>query len=121
MEAFRYAPEKVNFGDPKIRIKSISCGAYTSYALAEDGILFSWGSNFMGEMGIGDQAAYHLTCNFPLQVDMQPFAGDAITKVHAFQGQIAFAQTENGHIYFWGNDGSPLTYQVRHRFPLIMP
>lgn len=37
----------------KVRIESIACGYNHSLALTPNGLLFSWGFNFFGELGIG--------------------------------------------------------------------
>ncbi len=49
---FQLAPMKVNgFNDEKV--SAISCGSYHSLALTESGLVFSWGSNGRGQLGIG--------------------------------------------------------------------
>ncbi len=47
------SPIKLNFFDTK-RIKMISCGFNHSLALTENGQVFSWGPNLVGQLGIGD-------------------------------------------------------------------
>jgi hypothetical protein len=47
------SPTKLNFFDTK-RIKMISCGFNHSLALTENGQVFSWGRNLVGQLGIGD-------------------------------------------------------------------
>lgn len=38
----------------KRRFQQISCGSEHSFALSEEGELFSWGLNFKGQLGLGD-------------------------------------------------------------------
>lgn len=37
----------------KVKVSNIACGWYHSLATTQNGLLFAWGFNFFGELGIG--------------------------------------------------------------------
>ncbi|BET02222.1 Regulator of chromosome condensation (RCC1) repeat [Nesidiocoris tenuis] len=71
-------PKKVDFG-PNKKIVDISCGSFTSFALADDGILYSWG---MGSsmLGVGGEETDLWT---PTQVKGKQLQGKKIVRVES--------------------------------------
>ena len=72
-----------------VEVKSISCGAWHSMALTEEGLLYAWGSNRYGQLGFGDK----ITRDAPSVVPKS--------------GEVAFQQASAGtqHTVMLAKDG----------------
>lgn len=85
-------------------IVQISAGKLHSYALTDDGRLFSWGQGEFGRLGNGlssDQVE-------PFPIDPSMFFGEKVTAIRS-GAMFGIALTENGHVYSWGrNDHAQL-------------
>lgn len=68
--------------------------------LGQDGVLYSYGDNFYGQLGNATSRPY-----FPTAVSLGPLAGKAIAQVCA-AAKSSFALTIDGGIYAWGWNGN---------------
>ncbi|KAM7380411.1 hypothetical protein PAMP_003712 [Pampus punctatissimus] len=94
-------------------IKMLSAGCNTSAALTEDGRLFMWGDNSVGQIGLGDEAF----AAEPREVNI----GEAVTWVSCGYHHSAFV-TVNGDLYTFGESangrlGLQVGQLVNHRVP----
>ena len=73
--------------------RSISAGSYAFYALTDSGRLYSWGSNFYGQLGVGET-----------QYESNPDPLFVMEHVASVSGghTNAFAVTTDGKLYGWG-------------------
>lgn len=85
-------PYRVSFEE---EIIAVATGRCVSYALTKDGILYAWGDNSWGQLGIGDPGVMHSST--PLQVAIPE------TVVMIVSGDYhAYALSESGKLYGWG-------------------
>ena len=70
-------------------------------AAAAAGVLYAWGSNEFGELGIGPPATAPTSSAIPLQVSLP--AGVAATAVSA-AGYTVLALGSDGNVYAWGDN-----------------
>ena len=80
-------------------IKQISCGGTQTFALANDGTLYAWGTNGNGQLGVGDTTARY----YPTVV---PYTGEAISKVYAVHKHSLLCTVTNGYVYACGENQS---------------
>jgi alpha-tubulin suppressor-like RCC1 family protein len=86
-----------------VTITQIAAGWQSGYALANNGTLYAWGTNFRGQLGDGTTTAR----NQPVAVDLSALgAGVVLTRIVA-GGFDAYALSSDGAAYAWGlgNDG----------------
>jgi alpha-tubulin suppressor-like RCC1 family protein/phosphodiesterase/alkaline phosphatase D-like protein len=83
------------------RITAIGAGYDYSLALCADGTLVAWGSNFSGQLGVGDFSNRSL----PVQVDLTAAAGQPVVSFAACATHI-LALTADGTLLAWGNDSN---------------
>ena len=79
-----------------VRIKQVAVGWNHSLAITPNGLLFAWGFNFHGELGIGTRA----DSGKPKDVNM---LGCKVTQVSAGQFHSA-AVTSTGRLFTWGHN-----------------
>lgn len=89
-------PQKVPF---ERRIVAVATGRGVSYALDENGTLYSFGANDVGQLGIGRSEV--VTSSTPVQV-----AVPGRVKMIASGDFHALALTEDGTLYGWGRNSS---------------
>ena len=89
-------PFKVDFDK---RIIAIATGRGVSYTLDEDGVLYSFGANDVGQLGVGDRNI--ITSSAPLKV-----AIDKKVKMVVSGNFHAYAITEDDTLYGWGRNSS---------------
>uniref|UniRef100_A0A8C2WP24 RCC1-like domain-containing protein n=1 Tax=Cyclopterus lumpus TaxID=8103 RepID=A0A8C2WP24_CYCLU len=94
-------------------IKMLSAGCNTSAALTEDGRLFMWGDNAVGQIGLGDEEF----AAEPTEVDV----GEAVTWVSCGYHHSAFV-TADGDLYTFGDSangrlGLQVEQLANHRVP----
>jgi RHS repeat-associated protein len=87
-------------------IIAVAEGDSTSYALGQDGTVWSWGDNGHGQLGIGTSTGGSL---FPVHVVAPSGTGnlDGIVEVAAGTGQV-LALKSNGTVFAWGDGGGDL-------------
>lgn len=88
------SPVKVD-GIP-LKVKQIALGNYHSLAVTEDGVMFAWGDNERGQLGIGTFGGYK---NSPIQV----LNIDCVAKAAA-GAYDSMAIIENGLVKSWGHN-----------------
>ena len=86
-----YVPQKVDISP----IQQISCGGYFNICLSEDGDLFSFGANYFGQLGQGNNEDY----NYPHKMDSLP----DIDFIEC-GGDHSICKTLNNDIYVWGSN-----------------
>jgi alpha-tubulin suppressor-like RCC1 family protein len=93
-------------------VTSMAIGNSTSYAIAADNTLHSWGSNGLGALGTGLTTPTESLV--PTAADMLPFAGKTLSQVTA--GSLCAAvRTTAGEVFSWGQNGSG---QLGSNFPI---
>lgn len=108
-------PTKVE-GLDDIHIVQVSLGRCAAF-LSEDGKVYTWGQNFLGECGVGDRYA-QVT---PVQVTALDL--EKIVQISSGSNHV-LALTEDGRVFAWGynNRGqtsSPLTPSLSDNFILL--
>ena len=68
-----------------------------SYAISDQGVLYSWGQNTNGQLGIGSLTNQ----GSPVAVDMSAFGGEKVTGL-AWGTSFALVLTEGGNVYAMG-------------------
>uniref|UniRef100_A0A6B2L9K2 RCC1-like domain-containing protein n=1 Tax=Arcella intermedia TaxID=1963864 RepID=A0A6B2L9K2_9EUKA len=105
----------------KNRIIDIGCGNYFSMALTNDGLLYSWGINGNGELGIGYTGS-------TTQLGPQRIVGMSKVRKFCCGGYHSLALTEEGELYGWGynvygqlgierQNAIPRPTKINHPFP----
>ncbi|OWP61709.1 hypothetical protein CDA63_17975 [Hymenobacter amundsenii] len=82
----------------------VSAGGFKSMALRADGTLWAWGSNWDGELGIGDPTSTRIATPRQVALPNGLPPGSTWTQV-ACGGSHALAITSNGSLWAWGNNG----------------
>lgn len=83
-------------------VVGVAAGAAASYALTADGLIYAWGSNTSGQLGIGNQ----ISSSVPVSVSTSgAMAGKFITSIFASENN-AFAVSSDGTLFAWGANGS---------------
>lgn len=83
-------------------IVAIAAGGYHSLALDSDGVLYSWGYNNYGSLGVGDNTDR----SSPTAVDVSgALSGKTISAIHAGDHHTVVLATD-GNAYAWGNNSN---------------
>ena len=91
---FTYIPQKVNLPP----CTHISCGEYFTMCLLEDGSVYSFGYNFYGQLGIGNnEESYNSPQLIPSLKDVEFIECG---------GNHIFCKTLNNEIFCWGFNGN---------------
>lgn len=91
------AGEEVWAAPPGERFVYVACGQYHTAAITDDGRLYTFGSNFKGQLGIGKRAAGHYFCVPQLVSSIS----DPVIMVSCGWRYTA-AVTAAGELYTWG-------------------
>ena len=83
-----------------VRITAAAAGSHHSLALAENGIVFSWGSNNYGHLGVGQIGE-----DAPLPQRVEALSGLKVCSVAAASA-TSCALTSAGKLFPWGNGWS---------------
>ena len=99
----RLIPTLIAFTDLEVgeTIKQVSGGSGYSHALTTNGRVYSWGSNFSGQVGDGttlDRVRPTLITFTGLQ------AGETIEQITGGSGIHSLVVTTNGRVYAWGRN-----------------
>lgn len=96
-----FVPYRVDL--PK-RVVDASCIHSHVMALCEDGSVYTWGSNFFGEIGDGAPVAYQPGGELVENTVLKPYKVDFHKKIIAVAtGRgVSFALDEDGVLYSWG-------------------
>ena len=84
---------------PGVRFTAIAAGDYHSLGLGSDGVLYAWGYNNAGQLGVGSTT----NSNIPVAVPAPP--GTTYTEFAAGAGHTV-ALGSDGALYSWGSNGS---------------
>ena len=91
-EVNKNTPIKVTAINGKV-MELIISNSFSVYAILEDGSLYSWGNNYYGELGVGDE----VNKNTPTKVNLPSKIKELITT-----GSSVYALMEDGSLYAWG-------------------
>ncbi|KAM7156639.1 putative E3 ubiquitin-protein ligase HERC6 isoform 4-T4 [Molossus nigricans] len=83
-----------------IKIIQVSCGDYHSLALSEDGQVFSWGKNNLGQLGLGNEF-----CSQESPQRVRSLEGIPLAQVAA-GGAHSFALSLSGTSFGWGSNNA---------------
>ena len=89
---------RVELQDP-LRCISVACGRKHILCLVEGGFVFSWGTGYLGQLGLGDDISWD-SPRMIRQLDPKKL-GDTVTRV-VCGGSHSGVLTEGGKIYMWG-------------------
>lgn len=98
--AYNATPAKVELPE---KIKSVAAGARNSFALTENGDVYSWGSNQHGQLGTGGETGRQEVEGTPVKLARENFGGEAVEEI-ACTEYTAFARTASGSVYSWGRN-----------------
>eukprot|EP00644_Phytophthora_capsici_P013878 jgi/Phyca11/535691/estExt2_fgenesh1_pg.C_PHYCAscaffold_400059 len=93
-------PEPIEFFS-KDNIVSIAAGRDFSFALTDNGELYSWGGNSQNQLGIGGGLAMDVYNIESIPVLVEAFSGLSVKQIAAGYDHAA-AVTEDGRLYMWG-------------------
>ena len=86
-----------------VRIVATSAGDYYSLALTEDGVVFSWGDNFYGQLGLGQTGeGGALIEEVALPHKVEALSGLNVCAIVA-ANYASCAVTTAGELFTWGN------------------
>ncbi|XP_018368579.1 PREDICTED: RCC1 and BTB domain-containing protein 1-like [Trachymyrmex cornetzi] len=112
-------PRQVDSSLARKKVVCISCGNAFTMAVVENGEVFAWGNNYVGQLGLDDLQ----TRMTPCWVDS--LKGTVIVKV-ACGFEHTLALTDEGDLYSWGRDprsddkGCPcIPFLVKHKMGKI--
>ena len=89
-----------------INFKQITCGAAHTLLLSNDGIVYGWGDNSVGQIGCGKELGEKISVITQLKTLKK------IKSIYCSFGQ-SFALTDNGMVYSWGhNDWYHLGHEI---------
>ena len=92
-------PTLVYFPQNTAEIVAVAASEQTSYALTADGLLFAWGSNRHGMLGIFSESENVASIIEPMQNPHLPFVS------HVVAGErTAAAIASDGKVYLWGDN-----------------
>lgn len=112
------SPTELQNGIEDVMVSAIAAGARTTYALSNDGGVFTWGSNLFQELGTGSRRE-----STPWMEEISELSN--VTKISA-GGSRAFAVDVDGIVWAWGDnsrarlgDGTDVRHlkPVRIHFP----
>ncbi|MCI5604802.1 MAG: hypothetical protein MR413_04020, partial [Clostridia bacterium] len=114
---------------PLTNIKYVAAGNFSSYAITEDGVVYSWGLNLYGQLGNGvsggdkepdDSLSTDVKYATKIEQDADGNPFDNIIKVSA-SGSHALALKNNGDLYAWGSNKSGLLIETMTEETITRP
>ncbi|KAK2466076.1 hypothetical protein APHAL10511_001718 [Amanita phalloides] len=97
-------PEKIILGNRSRKAVAIGAGAYHSFAVDEDGTVWGWGLNVMGQIGTGPTSSDDDVVQTPIKVKRltkEELDGDKVVQIAAGEHHTLF-RTEEGKVYACG-------------------
>jgi Ca2+-binding RTX toxin-like protein len=91
-------PVKVT-GLDGVKIEQIYMANGASYAISDEGVLYAWGQNTNGQLGIGNLTNQ----GTPVAVDASSFGGEKVASID-WGTAYALVLTENGNVYAMGSN-----------------
>lgn len=101
-------PEKIVLGSRSRRAVVVGAGAYHSFAVDENGTLWGWGLNAMGQIGTGHTSSEDDIVQLPRKVkrlSKEELGGDKVVQIAAGEHHTLF-RTETGKVYGCGRSES---------------
>lgn len=99
---FLSAPTPVDIpGNPAV--KDVVAGAAHSMILTEGGEVFVFGSNLVGQLGLGLEPGNKVVRGLPVKIDQSAFGGKKVTALASAE-YTSYALTEDGDLYAWGEN-----------------
>ena len=88
---YTHKPQKVNLPP----CKEVSCGDFFTICLSLDGLVYSFGDNYNGQLGLGSEENF----NFPQQIE-------SLKDVEFIEcgGNFVFCKTQDHGVYCWGQN-----------------
>ena len=115
----QYVPSEINIGKGLVSILSVAAGQKHSMALTSNGLVFAWGSNEMGQLGLGKKLSKKKMVATPTLVALPLCVQLQCGNVHSA------AVTDTGDVYVWGmNDVGQLglgEVSAIKRIPIQIP
>ncbi len=99
-EAYFGIPFPVQIASLTAPVIDIACGHDHSFAITSDGVLWAWGKNENGELGLGDYETRWFPASVPGLINVIDVAAEE-------EGSIALLQ--DGTVWFWGGPGDIAT------------
>lgn len=96
------SPVEVEF-PPGTEIASVAAGQYVSFAVTTDGEVYSWGTDYTGQLGDGVVGTEHEVNGVPKVIGSLGGVTQVVTAGYANAGW-AMAVTKGGEAYTWGNE-----------------
>ncbi|XP_053998303.1 RCC1 and BTB domain-containing protein 1-like isoform X1 [Hylaeus anthracinus] len=78
-------------------IKKVMCGYSHALALSYEGVLYVWGENKYGQLGLNDKKSY----NYPVKLESR-IMGRILDVATSHYNHISIAMTEANQIFLWG-------------------
>ncbi|KAF8730311.1 hypothetical protein AX14_005655 [Amanita brunnescens Koide BX004] len=97
-------PEKIVLGTRSRRAVVVGAGAYHSFAVDENGTVWGWGLNAMGQIGAGHTSSEDDIVQLPKKVkrlSKEELDGDKVVQIAAGEHHTLF-RTETGKVYACG-------------------
>lgn len=103
-----------------VTFQTVATAGYASYGLGTDGVVYAWGMNVYGLLGVGDDDV--LDSPVPIPVDMSALPGGVTFQALAAGRNQVFGWTSDGALYTWGYEipdlvtGDTATYNAPVRW-----
>ena len=116
------SPQKVDMPDGAAAISDVQAGARHSLVLTDDGKIYAFGSNNLGQLGLGLEADRRTLTSRPTLIDPSALGGGAIAQIACCE-YTSFALTGSGEVYAWGDgmDGLLLNDEEYSTVPVRLP
>jgi alpha-tubulin suppressor-like RCC1 family protein len=113
-EINRNIPERLLFLPEEEKIKQIICGNSHSIALTYSNEIYSWGFNYFGQLGLGQ----NISQSTPQKLGF-PFQGEKVKEIVGGKSHT-IALTHLNEVYVWGNNSKGqlgLDHNIRQYTP----
>ena len=85
------------------KVIAVAAGARSAYALTDDGTVYVWGGNNMGQLGLGTETGRKAVVGTPTPIPQEKFGGSKVKQIVCTE-LSAYALTEGGEVYAWGDN-----------------
>ncbi|WP_292593947.1 hypothetical protein [Mesotoga sp. UBA5847] len=83
-------------------VVAVFCGQFSSFAVTESGVLWSWGNNEFGQLGDGTKKTRYT----PVKVRNEDNSGDLENIIFGTASEHSIALDNSGLVWSWGNNES---------------
>jgi regulator of chromosome condensation len=101
-------PEKITFGNRALRAVVVGAGIYHSFAVDENGDVWGWGSNSMGQTGTGYDTQADAEVQLPKKVkrlSKGQLGGEVVVEIDGGEQHTLFL-TSGGRVYACGRSNA---------------